>query len=98
MKRKPTVKNIISALSVYGITKTGRHYRGRLVEDEFNYKSSIGEPFTFVLIHNDTPEWFAKDFRAYLNCLTFKAYAYEQDVRVRLTEACEAVERLVEGA
>lgn len=97
INKSKTIQPLISALSVFEITRIGRNHRLDLIEDEFKYASPFGEPFTFVLIHNDTPDWFAKDFRALLNTIAFKPTEYEQDIRRILTEACATVEEIVKG-
>lgn len=97
MRKARTIKPLIAALSAFDIVKTGRHYRVNTIEDEFHYNSPFGEHFTFVLIHDDTPERFASDFRALLNTMAFRATEYEQDIQRTLIEACEAIERIVKG-
>ena len=90
-----TVDTLASALTHFRIKRIGKRDLLNIVEDEFAYFPLEGERFTFLLIHDGTPERFAKDFRAFLNCLAFKGSAYEQDVKKHLKAACEAVERMV---
>jgi len=98
MRNITTVKPIISAMLTYNIFKTDSHNRLSLIEDEFAYASPFGERFSFVLLHDGTPERFVKDFRALLNTMVFRPTEYEQDIKEALTRACSAAEQIVKGA
>lgn len=86
-----TIKTIERKLSEYGITRVGKHYGPFYIEEEFAYHSPLGEPFHFVILHDDTPKRFVKDFNAMIETFAFKEDAYEQDVKKALYEARNAL-------
>ena len=98
MAKDITVEILIDALSHFGIVKAGRHYRA-LIEDEFRLSLQSGEPFPFTIIHDGSPEWFAKDFRAFESSLTFrKEDENERNIALVLADAREAIESIAAGA